>query len=205
MATIEEEDNDDDDDNNISISLSNEGLSKTLYKKEKKFNISKEFEFQISVMPMLSLVFNIVPSFSFEVGLELTMEMKDDISLIMDAWGKVEVGIKLEAGLTFPAIEKHLRKLGIPTITVSFGIEGQLISIKVGLKLSLIISKIEFEIDVYSEIQAFSFSFYFKFKFEFEIEFLNIHFKFEFYIFKWEFNGISIEIHIKKTYKCLNN
>jgi len=208
MAKIKEEDDDDDDDddddNNKSISLSNEGLSITLSKKEKIFNISQKFEFQFAIMPMISLAFTIEPYFSFEVGLELIMKMEDDISLIMDAWGKVEVGIKLEAGLTFPSVEKHLRKLGIPTITVSFGLEGQLISIKVGLKLSLILSKIEFEIDVYSEIKAFSFSFYCKFKFEFEIVFLNIDFKFEFYIFKIEFNGISIEIHIKKTFKCLN-
>ena len=203
MATLEEND-DDDDDNNPSISLSNEGLTIPLNKKQKTYNISKEFEFPFSIMPMLSLVIGIKPSISFQIGLELTMEMKDDISLNIDAWGKVAVGINLEAQLVFPAVEKHLRKLGIPTITVAFGMEGQLISIKVGLKLSLIMSQDNFEIDIYSEIQAFSFSFFCKFKFELEIVFLNIDFKFEFYLFKIGFNGISIEIHIKKTYKYLN-
>ena len=102
-------------------------------KRKNVVKISKEFEFPFTIMPMLNLVITIEPSFSFQIGLELTMEIGEDISLIMDAWGKVEVGIKLEAGLTFPAIEQHLKKLGIPTITVSFGLEGQLISIKVGL------------------------------------------------------------------------
>ena len=79
------------------------------------------------------------------------MEKKGDFSLNIDAWGEVEVKIGLEAALSFPAVEKNLRKLlGIPVITMAIGMEGQLISIKVGLKLSLILNKINFVIDLYA-------------------------------------------------------
>ena len=177
----------------------------TLYTLKKTFNFSKEIEREFNLIPGINFEFSINPSFSFEIGVELAMEMKNDTSLYIDAYAKVEAKIGLEVSVVFPPIKKHLRELfGIPTITVGIGMEGQLVSIKVGLKLSFILNKIKFEIDLYTEINAFSLSFYCLFKFEMKIKFLNTEFKIEIYLFKFEFKGISLEIHIKKSYKCIS-
>jgi len=179
---------------------------KITFKKEKTFNYSKKFGDEFNLIPGINFAFSIEPSFSFEVGVELAMELKEDeISLYIDAYAQVEAKISFELALVFPPGEKHLRELlGMPTISVGIGIEGQLVSIKVGLKLSLILSDIKFEIDLYTEINAFSLSFYCLFKFEIEIAFLNTEFKIELYLFKFEFKGISLEIHIKKPFKCIS-
>ena len=130
--------------------------------------------------------------------------MQEEISLNIEAWGEVEVKIGLEAALVFPDVEKNLRKLlGIPTIKVAIGMEGQLIYIKVWLKLSPIFSQIGFEIELYTEIKAFSFSSYCLFKFELEMIVPKIKFTFEFKLFEFEFNEISLEVHSKKNYKYL--
>ena len=197
----EDDDEDDGVDNNDN---NDDGSIITLYKKEKNFTISPKFEFNIPIIPILDFVIIINPSFILKVGVSLTIEKKDDFSLNIDAWGEVEVKIRLEAGLSFPSVEKNLRKiLGIPVITVAIGMEGQLISIKVGLKLSLVLNKIKFEIDLYAEIKAFSFSFYCLFRFEYALLFLNIDIEFEFYLFEIGIEGISYETHIKKSYNCL--
>jgi len=185
--------------------ISENELIITLYEKEKKYNFSFEIPFIFPITPTLDFIISIEPYINFKIGLELTLEIKDDISLNIDAYGQVEVGIILEANLVFPSVEiNNLGKFfNAPQLTVGIGIEGQLISIKVGLKLSFILSSIEFEIDLYTEIKAFSFTFYCLFKFEFEIPFLDLDIRFEFYLFKFEFNGISLEAHKKKTYSCL--
>ena len=202
-----EDDDDDDDDEDDGVDNNDnddDGSIITLYKKEKNFIISPKFEFNIPIIPTLDFVIIINPSFILKVGVSLTIEKKDDFSLNIDAWGEVEVKIRLEAGLSFPSVEKNLRKiLGIPVITVAIGMEGQLISIKVGLKLSLVLNKIKFEIDLYAEIKAFSFSFYCLFRFEYALLFLNIDIEFEFYLFEIGIEGISYETHIKKSYNCL--
>jgi hypothetical protein len=182
----------------------------TLFEATKEFNLSLVFEFNFPIVPTLDFVINIIPSISFEVGIKLTLGNENNISLNIDAYGQIEVGIKLEAALVFPSVkpglkelEKSKKALDVPKITVAIGMEGTLISIKVGLKLSFILSEIQFEIDLYTEIKAFSFTFYCLFKFEFKIEILDLEFTFEFYLFKYEFNGISLEVHRKKTYNCL--
>ena len=136
----DDDDDDDDEDDGVDNNDNNDdGSIKTLYKKAKNFTISPKFEFNIPIIPILDFVIIINPSFILKVGVSLTIEKKDDFSLNIDAWGEVEVKIRLEAGLSFPSVEKNLRKiLGIPVITVAIGMEGQLISIKVGLKLSLV-------------------------------------------------------------------
>ena len=148
----DEDDDDDDDDEDEGVDNNDnndDGSIITLYKKAKNFTISPKFEFNIPIIPILDFVIIINPSFILKVGVSLTIENKDDFSLNIDAWGEVEVKIRLEAGLSFPSVEKNLRKiLGIPVITVAIGMEGQLISIKVGLKLSLVLKKIKFEIGI---------------------------------------------------------
>ena len=187
----------------LNIEIANEAKI-TLYTLKKTFNFSKEIEREFNLIPGINFEFSINPSFSFEIGVELALEIKNDISLYIDAYAQVEAKIGLEVSVVFPPIKKYLRELfGIPTITVGIGMEGQLVSIKVGLKLSFILNEIKFEIDLYTEINAFSLSFYCLFKFEMKIKFLNTEFKIEIYLFKFEFKGISLEIHIKKSYKCI--
>ena len=195
----EDDDEDDGDDDN-----NDDDDSITLYEKVKSLKVSPKFDFNIPIIPTLDFQISINPSFYFEIGVSLTIEKEDDYSLNIDAWGEVEVRIRLDAALSFPSVESHLKKvLPVPVITVGIGMDGQLISIKVGLKLSLILNKSQFEIDLYSEIKAFSFSFYCLFRFEFSIPFLGIDFEFEFYLFKYKFDGISLEVHAKKAYNCL--
>ena len=172
--------------------------------KEKYITIFPFFQFDFSIIPSLNFLLKINPIFNFKIGVSFTIEKIDDFSLNIDIWGEVKVGIKIEADLSFPPLPKNLRKLlGIPTISVAIGMEGNLISIKVGLKLSLIFSKIKFELDFYTEIKAFTFSFYCLFRFEFAIAFLNIDFGFEFYLFKFEYIGKRLESHSKKPYNSL--
>ena len=190
---VEDEEDDDNDDDSI-----------TLYEKVKSLKVSPQFGLNIPIIPTLYFQISINPSFYFEVGVSLTIEKEDDYFLNIDTWGEVEVRIRLDAALSFPSVESHLKKyLPVPVITVGIGMDGQLISIKVGLKLSLILNKSQFELDLYSEIKAFSFSFYCLFRFEFSIPFLGIDFEFEFYLFKFKFDGTSLEVHAKKTYNCL--
>ena len=145
----EDEEDDDNDDDSI-----------TLYEKVKSLKVSPQFGLNIPIIPTLYFQISINPSFYFEVGVSLAIEKEDDYFLNIDTWGEVEVRIRLDAALSFPSVESHLKKyLPVPVITVGIGMDGQLISIKVGLKLSLILNKSQFELDLYSEIKAFSFSF----------------------------------------------
>ena len=207
VLSMEEDDHTEIDIGNNSLDIGLIESEITLYEENKNFNKSLKFEFNFPIIPALAFVISINPSISFEVGIKLALEIGDDISLNLDAYGQIEVGIQLEAALVFPSVEISLggseEVLNLPKITVAIGMEGTLISIKVGLKLSFILSDIKFEIDLYTEINAFSFTFYCLFRFEFKIEFLNLEFKFEFYLLKYEFNGISLEVHKTKTYKCL--
>jgi hypothetical protein len=207
VLSMEEDDHTEIDIGNNSLDIGLIESEITLYEENKNFNKSLKFEFNFPIITALAFVISINPSISFEVGIKLALEIGDDISLNLDAYGQIEVGIQLEAALVFPSVEISLggseEVLNLPKITVAIGMEGTLISIKVGLKLSFILSDIKFEIDLYTEINAFSFTFYCLFRFEFKIEFLNLEFKFEFYLLKYEFNGISLEVHKTKTYKCL--
>ena len=198
----DDDDNDDTDKEDDDIDEDDDGL--IIHTKVKYITIFPNFLFDFSIIPSLNFIININPIFNYKIGVSYIIEKKDDFSLNIDVWGEVEVGIKIEAALSFPPLPKNLRKLlGIPTISVAIGMEGKLISIKVGLKLSLIFNKIKFELDFYTEIKAFTFSFYCLFKFEFTIPFLNIDFGFEFYLFKFEFIGIRLESHITKPYNSL--
>jgi hypothetical protein len=125
------EHNDDNDDND------DDGLVITLFKKEKGLTLFPKFEFSIPIIPILNFEIIINPSFNLKVGVALTLEKKDDFSLNIDVWGEVEVKIVLEAALSFPKVESNLKKIGVPVISVAVGMEGKLISIRVGLKLSL--------------------------------------------------------------------
>ena len=164
------------------------------------------FVFPFNLFPGLDLVLAIIPSVGISACIQSGFSLNwknNEYYFYIDIYGEAEASVSLDVGFYVPSHKSMV------STSVHIGIHGLIGSGKVGLKLSLFLTKDNFIVDLYSEIKAFEFSFYIVFKITINFEKLKFLKIFSIEGFTYEFNIFShifvclfnYKYHLEKSYK----